>query len=92
MIAERVAEHSDPLHVEPSQEPARGVRRVQSFELIECKAGIGGPCLNQLVGELIGLWPTDEIQVVLRRPGDHPSVRENDDPSFDRVHRNPTTT
>jgi hypothetical protein len=40
---ERVAEHPDALHIEPSQEPARRVRRVQSFELIEREAHISAP-------------------------------------------------
>ena len=74
---ERVAEHSDPLHIEPSGEPARRVRRVQSFELIECKAHVGAPCLDQFVGEMLLLRPADQVGIVLRRPRNHPSVREH---------------
>ena len=33
--------------------------------------------LRQLVGELLLLRPTEEIGIVLRRPRDHPSVREH---------------
>ncbi len=75
--AERVAEHSNPLHIETSQEPARGVGTVQSFELIECKAHVGAPCLDQLIGEMLLFLPAEEIGVVLRRPRDHPSVGEH---------------
>ena len=78
--AKRVAKDTDPLHVEPSHKLARTVRSVQFFELIERKAHVGAPCLDQFVGELLLLNPAEEIGIVLRRPLDHPSVRENDDP------------
>jgi hypothetical protein len=56
---ERVAEHSDPLHIEPSQEPARRIRRVQLFKLIKSEAHVGAPCPDKLVGELLLLRPAD---------------------------------
>lgn len=43
---ERVAEYSDPLQIEASPEPARGVRRIQPFELIEREAHVGDPRPN----------------------------------------------
>ena len=48
---ERMPEHADPLHVEPSEKPARRIGRIQPFELIELYGRLG-QVYEERIGDL----------------------------------------